>query len=157
MRAKPTGNQLTTHMTAPNLKWIANYVWGIADDVLRDVYVRGKYRDVILPMTVLRPLDAALDLTKEAVLDIKATLHPTDCELGPRAPETDRAGYLEGHVPRPPSADPAAANLGRCRELSRRIPTQRAGHPRQLWVPLPFPTKGSPMSPQGGFRPPFHI
>ena len=31
----------------PNLTWIASYIWGIADDVLRDVYVRGKYRDVI--------------------------------------------------------------------------------------------------------------
>jgi len=27
---------------------IVNFIWGIADDVLRDVYVRGKYRDVIL-------------------------------------------------------------------------------------------------------------
>ena len=33
---------------------ISNFIWGIADDVLRDVYVRGKYRDVILPMTVIR-------------------------------------------------------------------------------------------------------
>jgi type I restriction enzyme M protein len=33
---------------------IVNFIWGIADDVLRDVYVRGKYRDVILPMTVIR-------------------------------------------------------------------------------------------------------
>ena len=62
------------HMTAPNLNWIANYIWGIADDVLRDVYVRGKYRDVILPMTVLRRLDAVLEPTKRAVLDMKATL-----------------------------------------------------------------------------------
>ena len=61
-------------MTAPNLNWIANYIWGIADDVLRDVYVRGKYRDVILPMTVLRRLDAVLEPTKQAVLDMKATL-----------------------------------------------------------------------------------
>jgi len=37
---------------------VSNFIWGIADDVLRDVYVRGKYRDVILPMTVLRRLDA---------------------------------------------------------------------------------------------------
>ena len=36
---------------------IVNFIWGIADDVLRDVYVRGKYRDVILPMTVIRRLD----------------------------------------------------------------------------------------------------
>lgn len=53
---------------------IANYIWGIADDVLRDVYVRGKYRDVILPMTVLRRLDALLEPTKQAVLDMKKML-----------------------------------------------------------------------------------
>ena len=46
---------------------ISNFIWGIADDVLRDVYVRGKYRDVILPMTVIRRLDAVLEPTKEAV------------------------------------------------------------------------------------------
>lgn len=61
-------------MTPPNLNWIANYIWGIADDVLRDVYVRGKYRDVILPMTVLRRLDAVLEPTKQAVLDMKESL-----------------------------------------------------------------------------------
>ena len=61
-------------MTTPKLNWIANYIWGIADDVLRDVYVRGKYRDVILPMTVLRRLDAVLEPTKQAVLDMKASL-----------------------------------------------------------------------------------
>ena len=61
-------------MTTPNLNWIANYIWGIADDVLRDVYVRGKYRDVILPMTVLRRLDAVLEPTKQAVLDMKESL-----------------------------------------------------------------------------------
>ena len=60
--------------TTPNLNWIASYIWGIADDVLRDVYVRGKYRDVILPMTVLRRLDAVLEPTKQAVLDMKAAL-----------------------------------------------------------------------------------
>ena len=74
MRAQPIRDQLTTHTTAPNLNWLANYIWGIADDVLRDVYVRGKYRDVILPMTVLRGLDAVLEPTKRAVLDMKATL-----------------------------------------------------------------------------------
>ena len=57
-----------------DLNWIANYIWGIADDVLRDLYVRGKYRDVILPMTVLRRLDAVLEDTKQAVLDMKASL-----------------------------------------------------------------------------------
>ncbi len=43
-------------------------LWGIADDVLRDLYVRGKYRDVVLPMTVLRRLDAVLEGSKQAVL-----------------------------------------------------------------------------------------
>ena len=61
-------------MTSANLHWIANYIWGIADDVLRDLYVRGKYRDVILPMTVLRRLDAVLEDTKVAVLETKASL-----------------------------------------------------------------------------------
>ena len=56
------------------LDWIANYIWGIADDVLRDLYVRGKYRDVILPMTVLRRLDAVLEDTKQQVLDMNARL-----------------------------------------------------------------------------------
>jgi type I restriction enzyme M protein len=56
------------------LNWIANFIWGIADDVLRDVYVRGKYRDVILPMTVIRRLDAVLEPTKPTVLAMKARL-----------------------------------------------------------------------------------
>ena len=56
------------------LNWIVNFIWGIADDVLRDLYVRGKYRDVILPMMLLRRLDAALEPTKDNVLAMKATL-----------------------------------------------------------------------------------
>ncbi len=61
-------------MSNNDLHWIANYIWGIADDILRDLYVRGKYRDVILPMTVLRRLDAVLEDGKQAVLDMKETL-----------------------------------------------------------------------------------
>lgn len=57
-----------------NLNWITNFIWGIADDVLRDVYVRGKYRDVILPMVVIRRLDAVLEPTNEAVLQMKKNL-----------------------------------------------------------------------------------
>lgn len=48
---------------------IVSFIWSIADDCLRDVYVRGKYRDVILPMVVLRRLDALLEPTKEVVLE----------------------------------------------------------------------------------------
>ncbi len=44
---------------------IVNFIWGIADDVLRDIYTRGKYRDIILPFAVLRRLDALLEPTKE--------------------------------------------------------------------------------------------
>jgi len=61
-------------MDQGQLNWITNFIWGIADDVLRDVYVRGKYRDVILPMVVLRRLDAVLEPTKQTVLEQKARL-----------------------------------------------------------------------------------
>lgn len=48
---------------------LVSFIWSIADDCLRDVYVRGKYRDVILPMVVLRRLDALLEPTKDAVME----------------------------------------------------------------------------------------
>ncbi|MGQ3636620.1 type I restriction-modification system subunit M [Ornithobacterium rhinotracheale] len=48
---------------------IVSFIWSIADDCLRDVYVRGKYRDVILPMVVLRRLDALLETTKGKVME----------------------------------------------------------------------------------------
>lgn len=48
---------------------IVSFIWSIADDVLRDVFVRGKYRDIILPFTVLRRLDVLLVPTKEKVLE----------------------------------------------------------------------------------------
>jgi len=47
---------------------IVSFIWSVADDVLRDVFVRGKYRDIILPFTVLRRLDVLLVPTKEKVL-----------------------------------------------------------------------------------------
>jgi len=48
---------------------LVSFIWSIADDCLRDVYVRGKYRDVILPMVVLRRLDTLLEPSKEKVLE----------------------------------------------------------------------------------------
>ena len=51
---------------------IVSFIWSIADDVLRDIFVRGKYRDIILPFTVLRRLDALLVPTKDKVLDALA-------------------------------------------------------------------------------------
>jgi len=53
---------------------IVGFIWSVADDLLRDVYVRGKYRDVILPFTVLRRLDCLLEPTKDKVLESKTFL-----------------------------------------------------------------------------------
>ena len=50
---------------------LVSFILSIADYCLRDVYVRGKYRDVILPMVVVRRLNALLEPTKEAVLQEK--------------------------------------------------------------------------------------
>ena len=71
---------------------LVSFIWSIADDCLRDVYVRGKYRDVILPMVVLRRLDALLESTKDEVLeelrfqkeDLEVT-DITDMDMGLRA------------------------------------------------------------------------
>lgn len=53
---------------------IVSFIWGIADDVLRDLFKRGKYPDVILPMCVIRRMDAVLEPTKQNVLDTKKML-----------------------------------------------------------------------------------
>jgi type I restriction enzyme M protein len=53
---------------------IVSFIWGIADDVLRDLFKRGKYPDVILPMCVIRRMDAVLEPTKRKVLDTKKIL-----------------------------------------------------------------------------------
>ena len=58
-------------MQDTQLTRISNFLWSVSDDVLRDLYVRGKYRDVILPMTVLRRLDAVLEPSKQKVLEEK--------------------------------------------------------------------------------------
>ncbi len=53
---------------------IVSFIWGIADDVLRDLFRRGKYPDVILPMCVIRRMDAVLEPTKKHVLEAKKML-----------------------------------------------------------------------------------
>ncbi len=53
---------------------IVSFIWGIADDVLRDLFKRGKYPDVILPMCVIRRMDAVLEQTKRKVLDTRKML-----------------------------------------------------------------------------------
>ena len=62
-------------MQDSQLSRISNFIWSVADDVLRDLYVRGKYRDVILPMTVLRRLDVVIEPTKDEVLKRKEMLN----------------------------------------------------------------------------------
>ena len=112
--AHATSRQLRTSMDQPQLNWIANFIWGIADDVLRDLYVRGKYRDVILPMTVLRRLDAVLEPTKQAVLDMKASLD--------KAGITNQDQALCGRPPARPSTTPRKFTL---RDLKSRASQQQ--------------------------------
>ena len=104
-------------MSNGDLNWIANYIWGIADDVLRDLYVRGKYRDVILPMTVLRRLDAVLEGSKQAVLDMKAAL--------------DDAGVVEQDAALRQAAGQAFYNTSRftLSDLRARAPTASSSPP----------------------------
>jgi type I restriction enzyme M protein len=82
-------------MDQSQLNWIANFIWNIADDVLRDIYVRGKYRDVILPFTVIRRLDAVLEPTKQAVLAKKQFLdtHKIANQDAALCLESDQAFY----------------------------------------------------------------
>jgi len=61
-------------MNNGDLDWITNFIWGIADDVLHGLYQRSKYRDVILPMTVLRRLDTVLEPVKDNVRAMKEQL-----------------------------------------------------------------------------------
>lgn len=74
--SRKQGNVMTQtkQQDQSQIKWVADFIWNIADDRLRDVYVRGKYRDVILPFTVLLRLDAVLESTKQAVLERKKFL-----------------------------------------------------------------------------------
>ena len=109
-------------MSVGDLNWIANYIWGIADDVLRDLYVRGKYRDVILPMTVLRRLDAVLEDGKQAVLDMKDTL--------------DEAGVVEQDAALRQAAGQAFYNSSRfiLRDLRARASRQQLEADFRAWL-----------------------
>ena len=108
--------------TNVNLNWIANYIWGIADDVLRDLYVRGKYRDVVLPMTVLRRLDAVLEDSKQAVLDMKTSL--------------DKAGVVEQDATLRQVARQAFYNTSRftLRDLRARANRQQLEADFRAWL-----------------------
>ena len=55
-------------MEVKELQPIINFIWTLADDILRDIYKKGKYRDVILPMTLIRRIDIILEPTKDRVI-----------------------------------------------------------------------------------------
>ena len=105
-----------------DLNWIANYIWGIADDVLRDLYVRSKYRDVILPMTVLRRLDSVLEDGKQSVLDMKTML--------------DEAGVVEQDSALRQAAGQAFYNASRftLRDLRARASRQQLEADFRAWL-----------------------
>lgn len=74
---------------------LVSFIWSIADDCLRDVYVRGKYRDVILPMVVLRRLDTLLEPTKDKVLEeVKFQREEMKSTELDDAPLMDASGYV---------------------------------------------------------------
>lgn len=74
---------------------IVSFIWSIADDCLRDVFVRGKYRDVILPMFVLRRLDCLLEPSKESVLE-EVRFQREDAEMADLDPHglREASGYV---------------------------------------------------------------
>ncbi len=74
---------------------LVSFIWNIADDCLRDVYVRGKYRDVILPMVVLRRLDTLLEPSKDAVLEeVKFQVEKMNATELDDEPLKEASGYV---------------------------------------------------------------
>lgn len=61
-------------MTQIQHNQLVSFIWNIANDVLVNVYNKGDYRKVILPMIVLRRFDAVLEDTKKEVLAMKERL-----------------------------------------------------------------------------------
>ena len=127
---------------------ISNFVWGVADDVLRDLYVRGKYRDVILPMTVLRRLDVVLEPTKDEVLKRKELLDGAGitAQEGPLRQAAGQEFYNAS-----PFTLRSLLGTSSCQQLRSnfrgvpgRVLVERAGHTEQLRVPQPDPS-GCPL------------
>ena len=128
-------------MQDSQLATISNFIWNIADSVLRDLYVRGKYRDVILPMTVIRRLDAVLELTKQRVVEEKKWLDEAGI-LGPdRAPPTGgRTAVLQRlsvHAEGPEHFHLSAATPRQLQRLPGRFLSKRPRHPGEVRVPKP--------------------
>ncbi len=76
---------------------IASFIWGIADDVLRDLFKRGKYPDVILPKCDIRRVDAVLEPTKTQVLETRGVLDTA--RITQQQLLADFGDYLTGFSP----------------------------------------------------------
>lgn len=78
---------------------LVSFIWSIADDCLRDVYVCGKYRDMILPIVVLRRLDTLLEPTKDAVLEEvrfqREDMKSTELDDAPRSMPRDTSSTTQ--------------------------------------------------------------
>ena len=128
-------------MQDSQLTTISNFIWNTADTVLRDLYVRGKYRDVILPMTVIRRLDAVLEPTKQQVIDLKKRLDEADIadQTGPLQQAAGQQFYNASpftlrDLRSATSQQQLRDNFNR---LPRRVLAQRPGHPRKVRVQEP--------------------
>jgi len=73
-------SQAPINVTVSGFQDRANFIWSVADEVLRDDFKRGKYPDVILPFTVLRRLDCVLEATKAKVLERHESLKTANIE-----------------------------------------------------------------------------
>ena len=62
---------------------IVSFLWGVAD-LIRDTFRRGRYQDVILPLTVLRRLDCVLAPTKVHVLETQGRFKGKLANLDPQ-------------------------------------------------------------------------
>ena len=121
---------------------ISSFIWGIADDVLRDVYVRGKYRDVILPMTVIRRLDAVLEPTKDEVRAARRSgwtppASPTRTRHLRQASGEAFYNTSQFRLRDLTSRGQSAAAASRLRGVPRRLLAQRPGGLGQVQVPQP--------------------
>ena len=123
---------------------------GIAADALRDLSLRGKYRDVILPMTVLRSLDAMLEGSKQAVLDMRLR-SPAPAWSSRTPPCARRRGRRSTAPPAPPSTTCAPARTASSsphtskrtstdsRPTCRTSSTTSSSATRSLACPAPMP------------------
>src|ERR1700737_8546 len=78
-RAAPVRSGNSQGLAWMNHGEIVSFLWGVAD-LIRDTFRRGRYQDVILPLTVLRRLDCVLAQTKEKVLAMQAELRDRGLE-----------------------------------------------------------------------------